>query len=76
MNPCGFNRIKIKDAFERRGRKRVESKLPNWLEDIRAIVEPHTQADPTLKSERLYTRMSASEAFLFYFSRVIFQQET
>ena len=53
--------IPIKDAFERRGRKRVESKLPNLLEDIRAIVEPHTQADPTLKSERLYTRMSASE---------------
>ncbi len=39
--------IPIKDAFKRRGRKRVESKLPNLLEDIRAIVDPHSQADPT-----------------------------
>ena len=53
--------IPIKDAFERRGRKRVESKLPNLLEDIRVIVDPHSQADPTLKSERLYTRISAAE---------------
>ncbi len=53
--------IPIKDAFERRGRKRVESKLPNLLEDIRAIVDPHSQADPTLKSERLYTRLSAAQ---------------
>ncbi len=53
--------IPIKDAFKRRGRKRVESKLPNLLEDILAIVDPHSQADPTLKSERLYTRISAAE---------------
>lgn len=53
--------IPIKDRFERRGRKRIESKLPNLLEDIRGIVEPHTQADPTLKSQRLYTRISAAE---------------
>jgi hypothetical protein len=32
--------IPIKDAFERRGRKRVESKLPNLREDIRGIVDP------------------------------------
>ncbi len=53
--------IPIKDAFERRGRKRAESKLPNLLEDIRAIVDPQSQADPTLKSQRLYTRISAAE---------------
>ena len=53
--------IPIKDAFERRGRKRIESKLPNLREDIRAIVDPHSQADPTLKSKRLYTRISAAE---------------
>lgn len=46
---------------KRRGRKRVEKKLPNLLEDIRAIVDPHSQADPTLKSERLYTRLSAAQ---------------
>ena len=53
--------IAIKDAFERRGRKRIESKLSNLLEDIRAIVDPHSQADPSLKSKRLYTRLSAAE---------------
>lgn len=51
----------IEDQFHLRGRKRVEEKLPQLLDDIRAIVEPHTQADPTLKSDRLYTRISASE---------------
>jgi hypothetical protein len=29
--------------------------------DIRRIVEPHTQSDPELKSERRYTNMSAQE---------------
>ena len=31
------------------------------LKDIREIVAPQTQADPTLKSQRLYTRISAAE---------------
>lgn len=51
----------IRDAFEQRGRKPTEARLPQLLEDIRAIVEPHTQADPTLTSGRLYTRLSAAE---------------
>jgi hypothetical protein len=29
--------------------------------DIRAIVEPHTQADPELKSDRRYSNLSAAE---------------
>jgi len=51
--------IEIEDAFHRRGRKPIEAKLPQLLSDIHKIVEPETQADPTLQSERLYTRMSA-----------------
>ena len=51
----------IEDAFGRRGRKRVESRLPKLQDDIRAIVDPFTQADPSLRSERLYTRISAPE---------------
>lgn len=51
----------IEDAFGRRGRKRVEEKLPNLQDEIRAIVDPYTQADPSLQSDRLYTRISASE---------------
>lgn len=53
--------VAIEDQFHLRGRKRVEEKLPQLLDDIRAIVEPHSQADPTLKSERLYSRLSAAE---------------
>lgn len=53
--------IPIKDAFERRGRKPIESKLPNRIKDIRAIVDPESQADPSLKSKRLYTRISAAQ---------------
>jgi len=51
----------IRDAFDQRGRKPVEAHLPHLLNDIRAIAEPHTQADPTLQSQRLYTRVSAAE---------------
>ena len=51
----------LKDGYNRSGRKRVETKLPNLLEDIRALIDHQTQTDPTCKSTRLYTRMSASE---------------
>jgi hypothetical protein len=51
----------IQDAFAQRGRKPVEAKLPHLLSDIQSIVEPQTQADPTLTSQRLYTRLSAPE---------------
>ena len=48
----------IVDGSERSGRKRIEVKLPNLLEDIRAIVDPQTQTDPSFKSIRLYNRIS------------------
>ena len=49
------------DGYERSGRKRVETKLPQWLDDIRALVDPHSQTDPSFKSTRLYTRFSVTE---------------
>jgi len=51
----------LEDGYHRSGRKRVEEKLPNLLEDIRALVEPQAQTDPSFKSTRLYSRISASE---------------
>ena len=51
----------IPDAYWRSGRARVEVKLPNLLEDIRAIVNPQSQTDPTFQSTRLYTRITAAE---------------
>ena len=47
--------------FSARGRPRLEDKTPQLAQDIRAIVEPHTQADPELKSARRYSNLSAAE---------------
>lgn len=49
------------ENFAARGRQRSEDKNPRLAADIRAIVEPHTQADPELKSSRRYTNLSAAE---------------
>ena len=45
----------------RRGRQRSEEKNPQLAIDIRLIVEPHTHADPELKTSRQYTNLSAAE---------------
>lgn len=44
-----------------RGRRRSELENPQLAVDIRMIVEPHTHADPELKSSRQYTNYSAGE---------------
>ena len=49
------------ENFAARGRQRSEEKDPQLAADIRAIVEPHTYADPELKSSRRYTNLSAAE---------------
>ena len=49
------------DAFKLRGRKTTESRLPNLLLDIQAIVDSQSQTDPTFSTNRLYTRLSAAE---------------
>jgi len=51
----------IKDRFQARGRRRVEARLPHLLEDIRSIVEPSGQTDPTFRSTRIYSPLSAEE---------------
>ncbi len=49
------------ENFAARGRRRSEDKNPQLAADIRAIVEPHSYADPELKSARRYTNLSAAE---------------
>jgi hypothetical protein len=49
------------DAFALRGRKRAEAHLPNLLTDLEAVVAGQSQADPTFRTTRLYTRLSARE---------------
>src|SRR5271157_4211504 len=38
------------ERFAARGRQRTEEKTPQLAADIRSIMEPHTYADPELKS--------------------------
>jgi hypothetical protein len=53
--------VRCLENFAARGRQRVEQKDPRLAADIRAIVEPHSYADPGLKSSRRYTNLSAAE---------------
>jgi hypothetical protein len=53
--------IRCLENFAAKARKRSEDKDPKLAAAIRAIVEPHAQADPELKSSRRYTNLSAAE---------------
>jgi hypothetical protein len=53
--------VRCLENFTARGRQRTEQKDPQLAADIRTIVEPHTHADPELKSSRRYTNLSAAE---------------
>jgi Rhodopirellula transposase DDE domain len=53
--------LRCRENFAARGRQRREQKDPQLAADIRAIVEPHTYADPELKSSRRYSNLSAAE---------------
>jgi hypothetical protein len=53
--------VRCLENFAARARPRREEKTPQLAQDIRAIVEPHTQADPELKSARRYSNLSAAE---------------
>ena len=51
----------IKDRFSERGCKKSEELLPNLLDDIKKIIEPECQTDPSFNTCRLYTRITAKE---------------
>ncbi len=51
--------IRCSDNYQGRGRKRTEEKLLNIEADIRSVAEPHTQADPAVKSSLTYTKITA-----------------
>ena len=70
----GWNRVTIRkglrewesgficlDAFALRGRKRAEDHLPSLLSDLQDIVDSQSQTDPRFRTQRLYTRLSATE---------------
>ena len=55
--------IEFEDRFRERGRKGAEEHLPKLLEDILWIVEPASQTDPTFRSTRLYSPLTAKEVW-------------
>jgi Rhodopirellula transposase DDE domain len=52
--------LRCLEDFVARGKRRVEDVDPRLAADIRAICEPHSYADPSLKSSRRYTNLSAA----------------
>ena len=53
--------IRCVERFDTRGRRRAEDQNPQLGRDIRAIVDPRAHADPALKSDRLYSNLTAGE---------------
>jgi hypothetical protein len=53
--------IRCVENFAAKGAVPREVQDPQLAADIRDVVEPHTQADPELKSSRRYTNLSAKE---------------
>jgi Rhodopirellula transposase DDE domain len=53
--------LRCVDNFSARGRDRAEEHWPNLEQDLREIVKPQSQIDPSFKTQRLYTRLSAAE---------------
>ncbi len=53
--------LRCRENFAARGRQRREEEDPQLAADIRAIVEPHSYADPELRSSRRYSNLSAAE---------------
>jgi hypothetical protein len=49
------------DRYSERGRKKTEEHLPTLLEDIKAIADSFSQTDPTFRTTRVYTRLTAKE---------------
>jgi hypothetical protein len=49
------------DNLSGRGRKPAEAHLPDLLDDIRSIVNPVSQTDPTFRTTNLYSPITARE---------------
>lgn len=46
------------DAFSQRGNRRAEDKCPQLEQDIRSLVDGHSQADPQFRSTLAWTRLT------------------
>ena len=51
--------IRCWDDFTSRGRHKTEEQWPELAQEIHALVEPHSQADPKFQTPLAYTRLTA-----------------
>jgi hypothetical protein len=51
------------DQFSLRGRKKTEDIFPTLEKDIKEIVDPSSQADPTFKTDKIYTPLTVNEVY-------------
>jgi transposase len=51
--------IRCVDHYSGRGRHKTEEQHPELAEEIHALVEPHSQADPKFQTTFAYTRITA-----------------
>jgi transposase-like protein len=51
----------VRDRHSDKGRKKATEKLPELRTQIKKIFDSQSQADPKLRTDRLYTKMSISE---------------
>ena len=63
------------DNYPAKGRYKAEEHLSNLLEDIKKLVDTQSQTDPSFKSQRLYTRLTASEVRKLLIEKVGYSNE-
>lgn len=51
------------DNYGARGNKKTEEKITSLEIDIRSVVDPHSQADPQMKTTLAYTRITAQGVY-------------
>ena len=68
--------VEIPDGRKTNGRSSLEEQRPTLLQDLRDVVDPHTQADPQLRSERLYRKITTKEVLRRLVSEKAYSPET
>ena len=56
-----LNGEELEGDLSARGRKKMEEHYIHLLDDIKSILEPISQADPSFRSEQLYSPITAKE---------------
>jgi hypothetical protein len=67
--------LRCAENFAARAKPPLEVKDPQLAQDIKAIVEPHTQADPEVKSARRYCNLAAREVLQALVSQKGYSEE-